>query len=57
MEKKNILRICRALAQFRPSFMAILIHLSEEDLIFMEKCFQRTLTVSNFNVIISVKIK
>ncbi|ORY27965.1 hypothetical protein LY90DRAFT_425735, partial [Neocallimastix californiae] len=44
MEKKNILRICRALAQFRPSFMAILIHLSEEDLIFMEKCFQRTLT-------------
>ncbi len=48
MEKKNILRICRALAQFRPSFMAILIHLSEEDLIFMEKCFQRTLTVSIF---------
>jgi hypothetical protein len=44
MEKKNILSICRALAQFRPSFMAILIHLSEEDLIFMEKCFQRTLT-------------
>jgi hypothetical protein len=44
MQKKNILRICRALAQFRPSFMAILIHLSEEDLIFMEKCFQRTLT-------------
>ncbi|KAJ3328859.1 Transcriptional regulator of nonfermentable carbon utilization [Blyttiomyces sp. JEL0837] len=43
MEKKDIMRICRALAQFRPSFMALIMNLSEEDLIFMEKCFQRTL--------------
>jgi len=57
MQKKNILRICRALAQFRPSFMAILIHLSEEDLIFMEKCFQRTLTVSNFYLFFIYKKK
>jgi hypothetical protein len=43
MEKPDIMRICRALAQFRPSFMSVIMHLSEEDLIFMEKCFQRTL--------------
>ncbi|KAI9092643.1 transcription activator of gluconeogenesis ERT1 [Phlyctochytrium arcticum] len=43
MEKPDIMRICRALAQFRPSFMAQIMNLSEEDLVFMEKCFQRTL--------------
>ncbi|KAJ3210593.1 Transcriptional regulator of nonfermentable carbon utilization [Dinochytrium kinnereticum] len=43
MEKKDIMRICKALAQFRPSFMAQIMNLSEEDLLFMEKCFQRTL--------------
>ncbi|KAJ3292993.1 Transcriptional regulator of nonfermentable carbon utilization [Borealophlyctis nickersoniae] len=43
MEKNDIMRICRALAQFRPSFMAQIMNLSEDDLIFMEKCFQRTL--------------
>ncbi|KAJ3117087.1 Transcriptional regulator of nonfermentable carbon utilization [Nowakowskiella sp. JEL0407] len=43
MEKDDIMRICRSLAHFRPSFMAQMMHLSKEDLIFMEKCFQRTL--------------
>ncbi|KAJ3034285.1 Transcriptional regulator of nonfermentable carbon utilization, partial [Rhizophlyctis rosea] len=43
MEKDDIMRICRALAQFRPSFMAQIMNLSAEDLLFMEKCFQRTL--------------
>ncbi|KXS15070.1 hypothetical protein M427DRAFT_56970 [Gonapodya prolifera JEL478] len=43
MEKPDIMRICRALAHFRPSFMAQIMNLSEEDLIFMEQCFQRTL--------------
>ncbi|KAJ3092747.1 Transcriptional regulator of nonfermentable carbon utilization [Quaeritorhiza haematococci] len=43
MEKNDIMRICKALAGFRPSFMAQIMNLSEEDLIFMEKCFQRTL--------------
>ncbi|KAI8815810.1 uncharacterized protein EV422DRAFT_340883 [Fimicolochytrium jonesii] len=43
MEKNDIMRICRALAQFRPSFMAQIMNLSEEDLVFMEKCFQRTI--------------
>ncbi|KAI8921967.1 hypothetical protein DFJ77DRAFT_516060 [Powellomyces hirtus] len=43
MEKNDVMRICRALAQFRPSFMAQIMNLSEEDLVFMEKCFQRTI--------------
>ncbi|KAL7753223.1 Transcriptional regulator of nonfermentable carbon utilization [Sorochytrium milnesiophthora] len=43
MDKPDILRICRALASFRPSFMALILNLTEEDLVFMEKCFQRTL--------------
>ncbi|KAI8590794.1 hypothetical protein BDZ88DRAFT_413276 [Geranomyces variabilis] len=43
MEKPDVMRICRALAQFRPSFMAQIMNLSEEDLVFMEKCFQRTI--------------
>ncbi|KAJ3241010.1 Transcriptional regulator of nonfermentable carbon utilization [Chytriomyces hyalinus] len=43
MEKPEIMRICGSLAKFRPSFMAVMMNLSEEDLVFMEKCFQRTL--------------
>ncbi|KAI9329609.1 hypothetical protein BDR26DRAFT_841981 [Obelidium mucronatum] len=43
MEKQDIMRICGSLAKFRPSFMAVIMNLSEEDLVFMEKCFQRTL--------------
>ncbi|KAI9327601.1 hypothetical protein DFJ73DRAFT_954803 [Zopfochytrium polystomum] len=42
-DRKDIIRICRALIQFRPSFMAQIVNLSYEDLIFMEQCFQRTL--------------
>ncbi|KAJ9067287.1 Transcriptional regulator of nonfermentable carbon utilization [Entomophthora muscae] len=43
MSKENVLRICRAISQFRPSFIALFMNLTEEDLIFIEKCFQRTL--------------
>ncbi|KAJ3207853.1 Dynein heavy chain 6, axonemal [Entophlyctis luteolus] len=43
MDKSDIMRICGSLAKFRPSFMAVVMNLSEEDLVFMEKCFQRTL--------------
>lgn len=32
---------------FRPSFIALLVPLTEEDLTFIEKCFQRTLLVRN----------
>ncbi|KAI9139794.1 hypothetical protein BKA69DRAFT_1083493 [Paraphysoderma sedebokerense] len=52
MEKSDILRICRALAQFRPSFIALILNLTEEDLIFMEKCFQRT--ILEFDKLISL---
>lgn len=37
------MRISRALALFRPSFLALIMNLTEEDLVFMEKCMQRTL--------------
>ncbi|KAF5510590.1 Transcription activator of gluconeogenesis [Colletotrichum siamense] len=37
------LRIAKALASIRPSFIACTKTLSRQDLIFMEKCFQRTL--------------
>ncbi|TIC95935.1 Transcription activator of gluconeogenesis [Colletotrichum higginsianum] len=37
------LRIAKALASIRPSFIACTKTLSRQDLVFMEKCFQRTL--------------
>lgn len=40
------MRISRALALFRPSFLALIMNLTEEDLVFMEKCIQRTLLVT-----------
>ena len=39
----NTLRIAKALASIRPSFIATTKTLNRDDLIFMEKCFQRTL--------------
>lgn len=39
------MRICRAMAMFRPSFIALIMNLTPEDLIFMETCFQRTVLV------------
>ncbi|KXN70430.1 hypothetical protein CONCODRAFT_39447, partial [Conidiobolus coronatus NRRL 28638] len=42
-KKENILRICRAITQFRPSFISQIMNLTDEDLTFVEKCFQRTL--------------
>ncbi|KAI8853519.1 hypothetical protein BC829DRAFT_482057 [Chytridium lagenaria] len=41
--KRTLCESAKSLAQFRPSFMAQIMNLSEEDLLFMEKCFQRTL--------------
>ncbi|OSX66469.1 hypothetical protein POSPLADRAFT_1043897 [Postia placenta MAD-698-R-SB12] len=42
-DKNDILRIVRALAIFRPSLIALQMPLSEEDEVFVEKCFQRSL--------------
>ncbi|KZP34366.1 hypothetical protein FIBSPDRAFT_846473 [Athelia psychrophila] len=42
-EKNDILRIVRALAIFRPSLIAMQMPLTEEDEVFVEKCFQRSL--------------
>ncbi|TFY74732.1 hypothetical protein EWM64_g9280 [Hericium alpestre] len=42
-EKNDILRIVRALAIFRPSLIALQMPLSEEDEVFVEKCFQRSI--------------
>jgi len=40
--KNDILRIIRAIAIFRPSVIALCMPLSEEDEVFVEKCFQRS---------------
>lgn len=40
---QKTLRIAKALASIRPSFISCTKTLNQEDLIFMEKCFQRTL--------------
>ncbi|WWC86981.1 uncharacterized protein L201_001862 [Kwoniella dendrophila CBS 6074] len=42
-EQHDILRVARALASFRPSLIALQMPMSEEDEIFLEKSFQRTL--------------
>ncbi|KAJ1972425.1 Transcriptional regulator of nonfermentable carbon utilization [Dimargaris verticillata] len=43
LSKEDAIRICRAMAQFRPTFIALNMNLTTDDLIFMEKCFHRTL--------------
>lgn len=40
---KKVYRIAKALASIRPSFISCNKNLNHDDLIFMEKCFQRTL--------------
>lgn len=42
-EKADILRVVRALAAFRPSLIALQMPMSEEDEVFLERSFQRTL--------------
>ncbi|KAJ1028436.1 hypothetical protein NDA16_001603 [Ustilago loliicola] len=42
-EKQDVLRIVRALAIFRPSLIALQMPLAEEDEIFVERSFQRTM--------------
>lgn len=41
--REQQLRIARSMASYRPSFIACTNALQEDDLIFMERCFQRTL--------------
>ncbi|KAI8065617.1 hypothetical protein BC940DRAFT_275913 [Gongronella butleri] len=43
MSPEDLMRISRALALFRPSVLASMMNLTEDDLIFTEKCLQRTL--------------
>ncbi|KAI9317242.1 hypothetical protein BX666DRAFT_164647 [Dichotomocladium elegans] len=43
MTREDLMRISRALALFRPSVLASMMNLTEDDLIFTEKCLQRTL--------------
>jgi hypothetical protein len=47
-QKQELMRISQAMAKYRPSFIALTKTLKEEDLVFMEKCFQRTLMVVPF---------
>ncbi|KAJ2043866.1 Transcriptional regulator of nonfermentable carbon utilization [Coemansia sp. S16] len=43
MDKKDIMRVSRAIAHFRPSLVSQLRNLTHDDLVFMEKSFQRAL--------------
>ncbi|KAI9308308.1 hypothetical protein BJ944DRAFT_175026 [Cunninghamella echinulata] len=43
MSREDLMRISRALALFRPSVLASMLNLNEVDLIYTEKCLQRTL--------------
>ncbi|KAI9029100.1 hypothetical protein CLU79DRAFT_737566 [Phycomyces nitens] len=43
MSREDLMRISRALALFRPSVLASMMNLTEDDLIFTEKCLQRKL--------------
>ncbi|ANB10968.1 Ert1p [Sugiyamaella lignohabitans] len=42
-DKRHLMHMARAMAAYRPSFIATTKLLKEQDLIFMEQCFQRTL--------------
>lgn len=48
-EKNDILRIVRALAIFRPSLIALQMPMTDEDEVFVERCFQRSLLVRHFS--------
>ncbi|ORX90838.1 hypothetical protein K493DRAFT_55697 [Basidiobolus meristosporus CBS 931.73] len=43
MTKEEVIHICKAFAVFRPSFIALVKNLTEEDMIYMEKGFQRVI--------------
>ncbi|KAI8996841.1 hypothetical protein BDB01DRAFT_768714 [Pilobolus umbonatus] len=43
MSREGLMKISRALVIFRPSYMSLVASLTEIDLIYMEKCVQRTL--------------
>ena len=45
IHENDILRVVRALAIYRPSLIALQMPMSEEDEVFVEKCFQRSLVV------------
>lgn len=41
--KEDLVQMSKSIAEYRPSFIAGMIKLKEDDLIFAEQCFQRTL--------------
>jgi len=46
MDRHDLLKICKALAQIRPSLISTVKPLVRADLILMERCFQRALLVT-----------
>lgn len=46
-DKTVLVKLAKSMAEYRPSFTAQVMSLKEEDLIFMEQCFQRTLLEYN----------
>lgn len=57
MGKQELMRISKALALFRPSMIASMMNLTEADLIFTERCLQRTMMVTNFGYHATHKLK
>lgn len=43
LARDQVLEVCRCMAEFRPIFIACSVTLTEEDMVFMEQVFQRTL--------------
>ena len=43
LDKNQLFRLCQAYVSFRPNFVAAVKTLTRQDLIFVEKCFQRTI--------------
>jgi hypothetical protein len=41
MTKQDMMRVCRSLADIRPLLISRIMHLTRQDLLLMEKCFQR----------------
>ncbi|GMM32199.1 Ert1 protein [Martiniozyma asiatica (nom. inval.)] len=51
--KSHLIQIVRSIAEYRPSFIASMLNLSEPDLIFAEQCFQRTLLEYDTHIALS----
>ncbi len=45
MNKDELLRICKAILTFRPTFMTVIKNLTQQDMILTERCLVRSIMV------------